>query len=165
MWYGVKEQSQYWFRYWLVTCSVPSHWPQSIMSRGSLETNLNGISMNVIKCPFQEMYMKMLSANCQPLCWSLSVLMKYESSIVHNNSEGNQGIILSMKNRDICVRTCCINRDHSGHGLSQWEEVLLFNAFSHWPCPYAEWSLHFQLSCSVVMAENLHFPCHWILPA
>ena len=33
--------------------------------------------------------------------------------------------------------------DHSayGLGLSQWEEVLLCNAFSHWPSPYPEWSL------------------------
>ena len=32
-------------------------------------------------------------------------------------------------------------RDHSGYGLSQWEEALLSNAFSHWPSTYPEWSL------------------------
>ena len=27
-------------------------------------------------------------------------------------------------------------RDHSGYGLSQWEEVILCNTFSHLPCVY-----------------------------
>ena len=36
------------------------------------------------------------------------------------------------------------HRDHSGCGLGQWEQALLYktsNAFSHWPSPYPEWSL------------------------
>ena len=35
-------------------------------------------------------------------------------------------------------------RDHSGHGLGQWEEALLCNACSHWPSPYPEWSLGYS---------------------
>ena len=34
-------------------------------------------------------------------------------------------------------------RDHSGHGLSQWEKVLHNNAFSHWLSPYPELSWKF----------------------
>ena len=32
-------------------------------------------------------------------------------------------------------------RDHSGYGLSQWEEALQCKASSHWPSPWPEWSL------------------------
>ena len=32
-------------------------------------------------------------------------------------------------------------RDHSGHGLSQWEDVLPCNAYSHSLNPYLDWSL------------------------
>ena len=32
-------------------------------------------------------------------------------------------------------------RDHSGHGLGQWEEALHSNASSHWLSPCPEWSL------------------------
>ena len=34
-----------------------------------------------------------------------------------------------------------IMRDHSGHGLGQWENVFHDNAFSHWRSPCPEWSL------------------------
>ena len=34
-------------------------------------------------------------------------------------------------------------RDHSGHGISQGEEVLHSNTSSHWLSPYPEWCLFF----------------------
>ena len=38
--------------------------------------------------------------------------------------------------------TVILGRGHSGYGLSQWEQALLCNVFSHWRKPYPEWSLH-----------------------
>ena len=35
-----------------------------------------------------------------------------------------------------------IFKDHSGYGLGQWEQALLYNAFFHWPSLYQK-SLHF----------------------
>ena len=34
-----------------------------------------------------------------------------------------------------------VTTDHSGYGLSQWEEALLCSALSHWPIPYPERSI------------------------
>ena len=39
---------------------------------------------------------------------------------------------------DFFVQKYSYIQDHAGYGLSQREEVLLCNAFSHWPSPYPE---------------------------
>ena len=33
-------------------------------------------------------------------------------------------------------------QDHSVYGLSQWNSALQCHVFSHWLCPYTEWSLN-----------------------
>ena len=56
----------------------------------------------------------------------------------------NYSYILWVKCLNGCWCQSC--RDHSGYGLSQWEEALLRNTFSHWLSPYPEWSLVWQSS-------------------
>ena len=46
-------------------------------------------------------------------------------------------------------------RDHSRYGLSQWEEVLHSNAFSHWLSPNLEWSMSFLSGCHWRSVENV----------
>ena len=45
-------------------------------------------------------------------------------------------------------------RGHLGYGLSQWEQALLCNTFSHWLSPYPEWSFHISnlTVCSLLSA-------------
>ena len=47
--------------------------------------------------------------------------------------------------------------DHSGCGLGRWEEALLCNAFSHWPSPYLEWSLHLWWSWTNPILSTLNY--------
>ena len=47
-------------------------------------------------------------------------------------------------------------RDNSWYGLSQWEEALLCNAFSHWLSPYPEWDL---LMCDISLHICVIFSC------
>ena len=54
-----------------------------------------------------------------------------------------------------------IHRDHSGYGLSQWEEALLCNASSHWPSPYSEWPL-IQYTTVIINREMLVHCWIWI---
>ena len=44
-------------------------------------------------------------------------------------------------------------RDHSEHGLNQWEATLHCNAVSHWLIPYLEWSLQ---------SPHLLTHCGWV---
>ena len=45
------------------------------------------------------------------------------------------------------LRSILQTRDHSGYGVSQWEQVLQCNVWSHWPSPCPEWSMkHSQMS-------------------
>ena len=52
-------------------------------------------------------------------------------------------------------------RDHSGYGLSQWEEVLLCNTFCHRLSPYPEWSLDL---CSTLAISVLYHVNGFVLP-
>ena len=39
------------------------------------------------------------------------------------------------------IKISWVLRNHSSYELSQWEEALICNAFSHWSSSYPEWSL------------------------
>ena len=45
----------------------------------------------------------------------------------------------------------------SGYSLSQWEQALQCNAFSHWPSQYSEWSLFVGTTLSNIDAR-------WLMP-
>ena len=70
----------------------------------------------------------------------------------------------------ICLTHCGLVRDHSGHGLSQWEMMFHHNINCHWLKPYTEWSLtndakwqHRSRSTLVqVMACCLMAPSHYM---
>ena len=47
-------------------------------------------------------------------------------------------------------------RDHSGYGLSQWEETLQCNAFSQWLSPYPEWALQYQIATKHKPVNYMH---------
>ena len=60
------------------------------------------------------------------------------------------------------ILLCNIDMDHSELGLSQWEEALLCNAFSHWWSLYTEWSL--IISCYEPCLRDIRRPAaHWFL--
>ena len=52
----------------------------------------------------------------------------------------------------------CMFRYYPGHGLSQWEKVLLCNAFSHRPSPCPEWSLRL-LRFTLTEDKNITISC------
>ena len=58
----------------------------------------------------------------------------------------------------ICLSKHMIISDHSGYGFSQWEEVLLSNAFSHWLSPYPEWNpmVKHKLVVSIIDIDNVY---------
>ena len=47
-----------------------------------------------------------------------------------------------------------VKTERYGNGLGQWEKALLFNAFSHWPSQFTEWSLQSSSNIFHVILEN-----------
>ena len=45
--YGVKHFGQHWFRYWLVACAAPNHYPKQCCLIGPLRTNLSEIFIEI----------------------------------------------------------------------------------------------------------------------
>ena len=54
-----------------------------------------------------------------------------------------------------------VRRNHSGHGLSQWEKALHNNTSSHWFSPYSEWSL--VLLSKTTLDFVIHFDANQII--
>ena len=92
-----------------------------ILLIGPSGTNFSEILIEIATFSFKKIHLKVSSAKRRPFCLGLLVLTMH----------GGVAMFVILQ-----------SRDHSGHGLSQWEETLLCSAFSDWPSSYPEWSLH-----------------------
>ena len=59
-------------------------------------------------------------------------------------------------NKWVQNQTLPTERDHSGYGISQWEEALWCNASFHWLSPYPKWSLNRLMQYHCISIVN---PC------
>ena len=66
----VREQGQHWFRYWLVTCSVPSHYLHQcwLIVNWTLGNKLQWNFHKKEKVSFKKIKLKILSAKWQLYC-------------------------------------------------------------------------------------------------
>ena len=71
-------------------------------------------------------------------------------------------------NKWVQNQTLPTERDHSGYGISRWEEALRCNASFHWLSPYPKWSLNRLMQyhcisivnpCPVVHRMGQHYFC------
>ena len=85
-------------------------------------------------------------------CYHFNAELKSRSSVYLFDCGDNLSVHLAPLHRmdHSCVSSCgerpivresIMIRDHSGHGLGQWEEALHSNASSHWLSTCPEWSL------------------------
>ena len=153
--YMRQWSNDHWFRWRLGALSVPSHclnqcwnivhWTLGINFRGIFFIEINTFLVN-------KKYLKMSSAKWCLFRLGLNVSKRCtQDSVIINIAStrrdcctwfGASRLIESIFHQDNTHRS---GWAHSAYGLNQWQDAFLCNAFSHWPIPYTEWSLHWIL--------------------
>ena len=125
----------HWFRSWLVTCSVPSHYLKQCLNivnsnlRNKLQWNFQWNSCIFIKGNvLQNAFYKMAAVLSRPQC-----VDKYHTVILyeeHTNFCFQKLLWICEESQYYCYT--CYTRDDSRFAPSQWETALLCNEVSHW---------------------------------
>ena len=100
------------------------------------------------------LWVKIVEVHSINICYELNKTMRYPINISTSAPTTKDCIVIKINSAPKTyfrltsnmhfkhspeITTSYNTRDHSEYGLSQWEEALLCNAFSHWPSPYPEW--------------------------